>query len=78
MEFAVADIDVVEWAPASFDCLTIPAEKKEILTALAMTRLGLVGGTSFDDVVTGKGRGLNVILQYVVLSIAPRCISLPH
>lgn len=63
MEFAVADIEEIQWSSSPFDCLTIPAEQKEVIIALAETRLGLVPGVPFDDFVPGKGRGLNVLLQ---------------
>lgn len=64
MEFAVADIEDIKWSSLPFDCLTIPDEQKEVIIALAETRLGLVPSVPFDDIVEGKGRGLNVLLQY--------------
>jgi len=63
VEFAVADIEDIKWSSTPFDCLTIPDEQKEVIIALAETRLGLVPSVPFDDFVTGKGRGLNVLLQ---------------
>lgn len=63
MEFAVADIEDIQWSSSPFDCLTIPDEQKEVIIALAETRLGLVPSVPFDDFVAGKGRGLNVLLQ---------------
>ena len=63
MEFAVADISHIDWSSSPFDCLTIPDEQKEVIIALAETRLGLVPSVPFDDFVAGKGRGLNVLLQ---------------
>jgi hypothetical protein len=62
VEFAIADIEDINWSSAPFHCLTIPEEHKEVLIALAETRLSLVPSVTFDDVVTGKGRGLNVLL----------------
>ena len=64
MEFAVADITEIIWSSSPFDCLTIPAEQKEVVVALTETRLGLMPNVPFDDFVAGKGRGLNVLLQY--------------
>lgn len=64
MEFAVADIEDITWSSSPFECLTIPDEQKEVIVALAETRLGLVPSVPFDDFVAGKGRGLNVLLQY--------------
>ena len=63
MEFAIADIEDVKWCSTPFNCLTIPDEQKETIIALAETRLGVVSSVPFDDFVTGKGRGLNVLLQ---------------
>lgn len=64
MEFAVADIQDIEWSLSPFECLTIPYKEREVVIALAETRLGLVPSIPFDDFVVGKGRGLNVLLQY--------------
>ena len=64
MEFAVADTQDIAWSPSPFQCLTIPLEQKEVILALAESRSGLVAGVPFDDFVAGKGRGLNVLLQY--------------
>jgi hypothetical protein len=63
VEFAVADIEVIKWSSSPFACLTIPDEQKEVIIALAETRLGLMPSVPFDDFVAGKGRGLNVLLQ---------------
>ena len=63
VEFAVADINDIDWSSSPFDCLTIPNEQKEVIIALAEIRLGLVPSIPFDDFVAGKGRGLNVLLQ---------------
>ena len=62
MEFAVADIEDIKWSSTPFDYLTIPEEQKEVIIALTETRLGLVPSIPFDNFVTGKGRGLNVLL----------------
>ncbi|ODH45035.1 hypothetical protein ACO22_00427 [Paracoccidioides brasiliensis] len=62
MEFAVADLDQAQWSSATFENLRIPSQQMDTLLALAKTRLGLVPSIPFDDFVTGKGRGLNVLL----------------
>ena len=64
MEFAAADIQDIKWSSSPFEYLTIPQEETEVIIALAETRLGLVPSVLFDDFVAGKGRGLNVLLQY--------------
>lgn len=71
MEFAVADIEDIKWSSTPFDCLTIPDEQKEVIIALAETRLGLVPSVPVDDFVTGKGRGLNVLFCSKTLNIPP-------
>jgi hypothetical protein len=55
----------VDWSPKSFDCLKIPSGTKTLLSSLAKTRLGLIPTVPFDDVIDGKGQGLNVLLKYV-------------
>jgi hypothetical protein len=78
-EFAVADISNIDWSPLPYDGLTIPGEKKEVVMALAESRMGRGDSTPsddvgerqerdvpFDDFVEGKGRGLIVLLQYAL------------
>ncbi|OJD25638.1 hypothetical protein ACJ73_02991 [Blastomyces percursus] len=62
MEFAVADLDQVQWSSVPFENLRILSQQRDTLLALAKTRLGLVPSIPFDDFVTGEGRGLNVLL----------------
>ncbi|OJD26245.1 hypothetical protein ACJ73_02381 [Blastomyces percursus] len=62
MEFAVTDLGPVEWSSTPFKNLKIPSLQRDTLLALAKTRLGLVPSVPFDDFVTGKGRGLNILL----------------
>ncbi|OJD27255.1 hypothetical protein ACJ73_01355 [Blastomyces percursus] len=62
VEFAVTDLVPVEWSSIPFKNLKIPSQQKDTLLALAKTRLGLAPSVPFDDFVTGKGRGLNVLL----------------
>lgn len=59
------DIEDIEWSSSLFDQLDINPEYKELIMATAMTRLGIVEGPLFDDIVPvpGKGRGLSVMLQ---------------
>ena len=63
MECAVGALGDVHWSPESFDCLRIPPKTKNLLTSLAKTRLDIVQIVAFDDVIDGKGRGLNILLQ---------------
>jgi hypothetical protein len=45
-----------------FDCLAISDEQREVVLALAERQSDKK--LRFDDFVAGKGRGLNVLLQY--------------
>ncbi len=63
VEFVVANIEDIKWFLTPFDCLTIPNEQKKIIIALAKTRLDLMFSVSFNDFVTSKERGRNVLLQ---------------
>ena len=65
----MTDIEEVEWSSEPFDCLVIPDEDREVIMALVEARNGRAAresGFTFNDIVRGKGRGLNVLLQYVV------------
>ena len=66
MEFPISDVTDIEWSSTPFSCLTLPTEQKEVIVALAETRLGMTPGVPFDDFVAGKGQGLNLLLQYDV------------
>ncbi|THC87944.1 hypothetical protein EYZ11_012610 [Aspergillus tanneri] len=63
LECAVSDLHEVEWSPESFQCLRIPQSAKKILLSLVTTRLGLIPTVPFDDVIEGKGRGINILLH---------------
>ncbi|KAJ5938337.1 hypothetical protein N7466_001471 [Penicillium verhagenii] len=65
LECAVSALRDVNWSPESFDCLQIPPENKTLLLSMAKTRLGLIPTVPFDDVIDGKGQGLNILLEYV-------------
>jgi hypothetical protein len=62
----VADITDIEWSSRPFDCLEMPGKDKEIIIAFAESRTGQLSKNTFDDFVTGKGRGLIILLQYVL------------
>ncbi|XRM42628.1 hypothetical protein ABZX51_005838 [Aspergillus tubingensis] len=63
LECAVSALRDVDWSPESFDCLQIPSENKTLLLSMAKTRLGLIPTVPFDDVIDGKGQGLNILLN---------------
>ena len=41
----------------------VPSEDKEIIVALAESGTGRTPHSTFDDFISGKGQGLNVLLQ---------------
>ena len=63
----MADIKEIQWSFDSFQGLVIPEDDREVIMALVEARNGRAtqaSGFSFDDIVAGKGRGLNILLQY--------------
>jgi len=56
------DITDITWSPSASDCLTIPIQKKAVIMALARSRTADTAKVIFDDVIAGKGRGLNILL----------------
>jgi hypothetical protein len=66
-EFSIDNIEDIQWSSEPFECLVIPDAQKEVIMALVEARSGCADRESnftFDDFVEGKGRGLNVLLQY--------------
>ncbi|KAF7133737.1 hypothetical protein CNMCM5793_005091 [Aspergillus hiratsukae] len=63
LECAVSDLREVDWCPESFHSLQIPQDTKQLLLALARTRLDRIPTVPFDDVIKGKGRGINILLH---------------
>ncbi|OJD12102.1 hypothetical protein AJ78_07251 [Emergomyces pasteurianus Ep9510] len=62
-EFAIDNLSDIDWSPAAFDRLVLPAERKDIVMALSKSRMGEGKGAQFDDFITNKGRGLIVLLS---------------
>lgn len=63
-EFAVADIQDINWNPVAFAQLAIPTKQKEVIQALAEAHTGRETQYRLDDFVVGKGLGLIILLQY--------------
>ncbi len=75
VEFAVADVDEIKWDTASFNCLAMPQDRKKVILTLAeahmcdkiLKKLEQNETTSiFDDFVSRKRQGLNILLQWVI------------
>jgi hypothetical protein len=58
VEFAVDDITEISWNDSLWNHLAIEAKRKNLTLALAASHLQQTPDHSFDDIVTGKGRGL--------------------
>lgn len=63
VEFAIDDISDIVWNPSSFANLAISSQKKQLVLALAKAHLGESSDHTFDDFVSGKGKGLILLLQ---------------
>lgn len=65
------DIKPIEWSSTLLDRLSLPAQKKNAIKAITQSRLSRAdvekqpnrSPKGFDDVVAGKGRGINILLQ---------------
>jgi hypothetical protein len=60
----VADIKDMKWSSSPFDCLTVPDNQRETIMAIAEARTSREPASEFDDIVDGKGRGINALFQY--------------
>jgi hypothetical protein len=66
----VADLEEIQWSSLPFNSLSISDEQRDVIMALVEAR----GGPSdpseaFDDIIAGKGNGLNILLQYDSISL---------
>jgi len=62
VEFAVANIRVIEWSQLSFDDVKIPETQKRPILGLTATYLGRKPESTLADLVPGKGQGINFLL----------------
>ncbi|KAM5349708.1 hypothetical protein ACJ41O_006213 [Fusarium nematophilum] len=63
-EWGHLDIDLVReisWDSAAFDQLVLPGDYKRVIRAFVATQMS--GEDDFDDVITGKGRGIIMLLS---------------
>lgn len=56
LEFFVEQIDEIKWNNHAFDKLVLPDDQKELI--LAFSESQLEGGAGFDDMISGKGKGI--------------------
>lgn len=60
LDFFVEQISDVVWNSNAFDRLVLPADQKELILAFSESQLA---GSNFDDVITGKGKGIICLLS---------------
>jgi hypothetical protein len=61
MEFYIDSIDEIQFDEGAFDSLVVNPEQKELI--LAFTQSQVSHKNSFDDVISGKGRGIIMLLS---------------
>lgn len=62
LEFSLAGLKPIEWNPSAFDTLVLPPQIKQNLKGLVSSHRFNAART-IDDVIVGKGKGLNVVLH---------------
>jgi len=60
LDFFVEQIAEIQWNSHAFDKLVLPADQKELILAFSESQLE---GSTFDDVVSGKGKGIICLLS---------------
>ncbi|KKY30431.1 putative aaa family [Diaporthe ampelina] len=61
LEFYVEQVDEIKWNRDAFEKLVLPDDQKELIMAFSESQLD--GGDTFDDVISGKGRGIICLLS---------------
>jgi hypothetical protein len=60
LDFFVDSVEEITWNTDAFDKLVLPEEQKELILAFSESQLE---GCTFDDVVSGKGKGVICLLS---------------
>ncbi|KAK0660029.1 ATP-dependent zinc metalloprotease FtsH 2 [Lasiodiplodia hormozganensis] len=61
MKFPIGGIKEIDWNEQAFDSLVAPPEQKDLILAFAQTQAK--NKDCFDDVISGKGRGIIMLLS---------------
>ncbi|RYP12295.1 hypothetical protein DL765_007406 [Monosporascus sp. GIB2] len=61
LDFFVEHAQEIEFNTDAFDKLVLPEDQKELILAFSESQLG--GASSFDDLITGKGKGIICLLS---------------
>jgi hypothetical protein len=60
LDFYVEQVKEITWNTNAFDKLVLPDDQKELILAFSESQLE---GSSFDDVISGKGKGIICLLS---------------
>jgi len=60
LDFYIEQVEEITWNTDAFDKLVLPADQKELILAFSESQLE---GTTFDDVISGKGKGIICLLS---------------
>ncbi|KAJ9149384.1 AAA ATPase family protein [Pleurostoma richardsiae] len=60
LDFFIEQVGEIEWNNNAFDKLVLPEDQKELILAFSESQLE---GSSFDDVISGKGKGIICLLS---------------
>jgi hypothetical protein len=60
LDFFIDQISEVTWNSNAFDRLVLPPDQKELILSFSESQLA---GSSFDDVISGKGKGIICLLS---------------
>lgn len=64
LEFYVEQVGEIQWNSRAFEKLVLPDDQKELVLAFSESQLGATGdGAGFDDVISGKGKGIICLLS---------------
>lgn len=64
LEFFIEQVGEIKWNDDAFDKLVLPDDQKELIMAFSEAQLKAAGdGADFDDVISGKGRGIICLLS---------------
>ncbi|KAF5689154.1 AAA family [Fusarium denticulatum] len=66
-EFSVGGISDIMWLPSSYHNVMIPDAQKKVIRALTHAYYSGDTDNGLKDIVQRKGRGINFLLQYVLL-----------
>ncbi|KAK1977683.1 ATPase [Colletotrichum cereale] len=60
LDFYIEQVNEITWNTKAFDKLVLPEDQKELILAFSESQLD---GSSFDDVISGKGKGIICLLS---------------